>query len=78
MTTRFGYENRNAAIDNIPVGDFNYFEPDPLNRGQPAQFLPGRGSASYEVTAATGVPTTWFINGSSATGPSTHVRLFRL
>ena len=70
VTTRFGYENRNAAIDNIPVGDFNYFEPDPLNRGQPAQFLPGRGSASFDVTAKAGAPPKWVLNGYPATGPA--------
>ena len=33
----------------IPIGEDNYFSPDPMDRGQPTAFLPGRHVDEFEV-----------------------------
>jgi len=33
----------------VPIGDDNYFSPDPKDRGQPTNFLPGRHADEFEV-----------------------------
>ncbi|MBU0648186.1 glycosyltransferase family 2 protein, partial [Patescibacteria group bacterium] len=40
-TAHFGYENQNSHTVNIPIGWKNKFIPDPIDRGQPTDFLPG-------------------------------------
>ncbi|MEA2303504.1 MAG: hypothetical protein QOH43_784, partial [Solirubrobacteraceae bacterium] len=54
LSARFGVVNHDPVITNIPVGDFNYFDPDPLDRGQPGQFAPGYTffDANLNVTPA--------------------------
>lgn len=41
-TARFGYLNENAENADIPIGDNNFFNIPPADRGQPETFLPGR------------------------------------
>lgn len=65
---RFGYDNRGVAIENIPAGDYNFFEPNPMDRFQPNQFMPGNGTFDTSLDAAM-FPMAWTINGvSSSTG----------
>ena len=33
----------------IPIGEDNYFSPDPMDRGQPTAFLPGRHVDEFEA-----------------------------
>jgi len=63
---RLGYSNRGIGIETIPAGDLNFFDPDPPDIGQPAQFVPGVGSWDMSFTAGDG-DRTWVINGVRAT-----------
>jgi hypothetical protein len=68
---RFGYDNRGVAIENIPAGDYNFFEPNPIDRSQPNEFIPGNGTFDTSIDA-TSLPMAWTINGfPSSTGPLT-------
>jgi hypothetical protein len=64
-TARFGYTNvapYGSTFQNILGGDFNYFEPNPTERGQPEQFVAGNGS--FDLTQPVGSPAlTWYVNG---------------
>jgi hypothetical protein len=33
----------------IPIGEDNYFSPDPMDRGQPTAFLPGKHVDEFEI-----------------------------
>jgi hypothetical protein len=50
----FGYENDNAVAEAIPIGPANAFSPEPIDRGQPTIFAPGR---NVQAVTVTGVPT---------------------
>jgi hypothetical protein len=58
----FGYRNMDDGPVSIPVGRQNRFDPTPLDRGQPAEFVPGNVAAAVTVR---GVPNdtdlTWTI-----------------
>jgi hypothetical protein len=64
-TARLGYSNVapfGTTTETIVDGDYNYLEPDPSERGQPEQFVPGNGS--WDLTVAADSPTLgWWING---------------
>jgi hypothetical protein len=45
----FGYMNRYPREVTIPTGSENGFEPSPVDRGQPANFLPGRQKHVFTV-----------------------------
>jgi hypothetical protein len=65
----FGYMNPSTETQYIPVGDRNYFKPEPKDRGQPTKFLPGR-SASYpdfvfSVEFEENAVITWHLTGTS-------------
>ena len=45
----FGYMNRHPPEVTVPVGSENGFEPGPVDRGQPTNFLPGRQRHVYTV-----------------------------
>jgi hypothetical protein len=62
---RLGAYNSDIAIQSIPAGDLNYFDPNPANRSQPAQFAPGNSSFDQAFTAGDGTAT-WYINGVPA------------
>lgn len=52
----FGYHNENWEEElDLPVGDNNFFEPGPTDRGQPTHFLPRRNRFTFEVV----VPADW-------------------
>jgi hypothetical protein len=67
-TARLGYSNVAAfstAIENIPSGDSNFLKPNPIERGQPVQFVPGNGS--WDLTLAADSPDlTWNLNNLPA------------
>ena len=47
----FGYYNRNVEeVLEIPIGPDNFFEPGPVNRGQPTHFQPRRHWGVFAVT----------------------------
>ncbi|MEA2341457.1 MAG: hypothetical protein QOG11_1534, partial [Solirubrobacteraceae bacterium] len=66
LSARFGVVNHDPTITNVPVGDFNYFDPDPYDRGQPGQFAPGYTffDAKLDVTPAD-PQLAWVINGKA-------------
>jgi hypothetical protein len=41
LMAHFGYQSNEKITVEIPVGDGNYFEPNPIGRGQPTLFKPG-------------------------------------
>jgi hypothetical protein len=47
----FGYINRNSTDVNVPVSADNGFAPQPVDRGQPTTFLPGRHEHVFTVSA---------------------------
>ncbi|MBI5927814.1 MAG: hypothetical protein HY862_00780 [Chloroflexi bacterium] len=47
---RFGYENYNNGSVTLPVGEKNYFSPDPKDRKQTITFLPGSHSDVFRVS----------------------------
>jgi uncharacterized repeat protein (TIGR01451 family) len=49
----FGYENDNPVAESIPVGLANSFAPEPIDRGQPETFLPGR---NVQAVTVRGIP----------------------
>lgn len=56
FTMYFGYLNRNYEEEvDVPVGEANFFEPGPADRGQPAHFYPRRNSFLLQVV----VPADW-------------------
>ncbi|MCW3050553.1 MAG: collagen-like protein [Solirubrobacterales bacterium] len=68
---RFGYDNTGVAIENIPAGDLSLFQPNPYDRSQPNQFIPGNGTFDTSISA-TSLPMIWSINNVNAdTGPLT-------
>jgi hypothetical protein len=56
FTMWFGYLNRNyEETPHIPIGPDNYFEPGPVDQGQPTFFYPRRQNFLFGVT----VPADW-------------------
>jgi hypothetical protein len=45
----FGYINRSPAAVSVPIGPENGFAPQPLDRGQPTTFLPGRHEHVFTI-----------------------------
>ncbi len=50
----YGYKSFASSNLTIPVGALNKFVPNPINRGQPTTFLPGRRSFVFSVPFASG------------------------
>ena len=69
-TAIFGYNNPNAYEINIPVGIDNKFSPDPINRGQPEYFHPGRTYRAISLGFTSGNNIVWSLDGNTATGDS--------
>jgi hypothetical protein len=67
-TVQLAADNRSETNETIPVGNFNYFDPDPLDQGQPAVFAPGWSSWSTTVPLvaddAAYHQQAWVLNGS--------------
>jgi hypothetical protein len=66
FTATFGYQNTTAFTLVVPVGTDNRFTPNPEDRGQPTQFIPGTVLDAVTV-ASTGQPVTWVLNTNSVT-----------
>jgi hypothetical protein len=66
-TVQLAADNHGQTEETIPTGDFNYFDPLPLDQGQPAMFAPGWSSWSATIPAvADDAPhqLAWVIDGS--------------
>jgi hypothetical protein len=66
-TMRLAAYNHSPVNESIPAGDFNYLDPDPIDRGQPGVFAPGWSSWSTSFPAvADDAPhqAAWVLNGS--------------
>ncbi|HMJ37868.1 MAG TPA: hypothetical protein VK501_28425 [Baekduia sp.] len=50
-TVQLAANNRSRTNESIPAGDFNYFDPGALDRGQPGMFAPGWSSWSTTFPA---------------------------
>jgi hypothetical protein len=65
----FGYRNPSTETQVIPVGDRNYFKPEPEDRGQPTKFFPGRSSSYpdfvFSVEFEENAVLTWHLTGYS-------------
>jgi len=68
LRAHFDYINPGSAAVVIPVGSHNEFVPDPQDRGQPDQFLPGESDDVVQVDF-TGT-LTWHLKSKSATASS--------
>ena len=62
----FGYLNPNAVDRHIRIGSGNRFLPAPVDRGQPADFLPGRAVAVFAVPLAGDSAMSWLLDGARA------------
>lgn len=65
----FGYKNKKDLIVEIPVGKSNKFTPQPIDRGQPTSFLPGRQRRVFTVPFD-GHKLVWHLAGRTATASS--------
>jgi hypothetical protein len=66
-TVQLAANSHSQTNESIPAGDFNYFDPGPLDQGQPGVFAPGWSSWSATVPAvADNVPheLAWVLNGT--------------
>jgi hypothetical protein len=67
-TVQLAAYNHSAANQSIPAGDFNYFDPFPLDQGQPGMFAPGWSSWSTTlptVADSAGHELAWVISGGA-------------
>ncbi|MFP4438514.1 MAG: hypothetical protein ACLFVO_14825 [Chloroflexaceae bacterium] len=74
FTAFFGYSNPNSFAVDIPIGTNNYFSPDPIDRGQPTRFDPGRSpwGQSFNVTWDGQSNLVWTLQNRTATASSTN------
>jgi hypothetical protein len=66
-TVQLAAYNHSAINESIPAGDFNYFDPGPIDQGQPGVFAPGWSSWSATVPAVADTADhelAWVLNGS--------------
>ncbi len=68
-TAYFGYLNPNLLPVSVPVGAQNKFTPAPLDRGQTAQFLPGRQVKVFAVSRTRSVGDPSIRGGGIGRGP---------
>jgi CSLREA domain-containing protein len=73
---RFGYKNHHPFVMSIPLGPNNRFTPNPIDRGQPTQFAPGRQRFVFEVPFP-GSNLVWTLNGRTSTASSGSARCAR-
>ena len=60
----FGYENPGSRTLRIAIGQPNRFEPTPVNRGQPSDFVPGNVQKAFTVAGiARSSRPTWTVVG---------------
>jgi hypothetical protein len=60
-TSLWGYYSRNSVPITIPIGDDNRFHPQPISRGQPNVFLPGRQYGIFEIVIRSTL--VWILKG---------------
>jgi hypothetical protein len=66
-TVQLAADNHSETNESVPVGNFNYFDPGPLDQGQPGMFAPGWSSWSATVPAVADDAAhelAWVLNGS--------------
>jgi hypothetical protein len=66
-TVRLAANNNSPSNESIPAGDFNYFDPGALDRGQPTMFAPGWSSWSTTFPAVADDAAhqwAWVLNGA--------------
>jgi uncharacterized repeat protein (TIGR01451 family) len=67
FSASFGYENPGDDPVNIPVGPQNGFTPEPIDRGQPGEFVPGTVQEAFTVAGiANGTELTWRVDSGNA------------
>jgi hypothetical protein len=62
----FGYRNLESTVVAIPVGQDNFFMPDPADRGQPTTFEPGEFHRVFAVEFVANGGATWVLSGVQA------------
>jgi hypothetical protein len=66
-TVQLAADNHSQNEESIPTGNFNYFDPGPLDQGQPSMFAPGWSSWSATIPAVADDAArqlAWVLNGS--------------
>jgi len=65
----FGYENTGATEVTFPLGSANYFDPEPIDRGQPESFSPGTVSYAFKFYLPKSTPPefSWFLGKTETT-----------
>jgi hypothetical protein len=66
-TVQLAAYNHSATNQSVPIGDFNYFDPGPLDQGQPGVFAPGWSSWSATVPLVAddaAYELAWVLNGT--------------
>ncbi|MBS1515610.1 MAG: LruC domain-containing protein [Bacteroidetes bacterium] len=67
----YGYTSTYASPVNLPVTNVtslkNYFNPDPMDRGQPTVFLPGTHNFVFNWNASYGSTSTWSVINKNCT-----------
>lgn len=73
FTAFFGYSNPNTFAVDIPIGADNRFTPDPIDRGQPSRFEPGRTpwGQGFNVTWNGQGNLVWTLQNRTSTASST-------
>jgi hypothetical protein len=69
----YGYKSFATKPLSIPIGILNKFVPNPINRGQPTTFQPGRNSFVFAVPFASGT-LSWKLSLGSATASASSTR----
>jgi hypothetical protein len=67
---RFNVQNVNSTPRRVDLGAANGFDPQPIDRGQPVAFLPGKWPVSIPVLAGE-TTLTWRMEGASTTASLT-------
>lgn len=49
LTASFGYNNKCPGTVRIPIGDFNRFHPEPVDRGQPIEYRKGIHRSVFKI-----------------------------
>ncbi len=67
----YGYTSTHSSSVNLPVTNVtsqkNYFNPDPMDRGQPTVFLPGTHNFVFNWNASYGSTSTWSVINKNCT-----------
>lgn len=61
-----GYDNVGSNSKTIPIGSGNKFTPNPMDRGQPTTFLPGRHYEVFSVPVTYGASLVWNLSSNAS------------